>query len=160
MKKSEVLLLHKALNRLGNLTGVKFAYAVSKNINILKNEIESLDKAMEPSEKFMEYDKARIALVELHAEKDDKGKAKIITSASGSQQYDIDEENKMFKKAFDALKEKHKEAVGAREKQVEEYIKLLETDSDVKVYKVKLEDVPKEITVVQMAGIDEIVDGE
>ena len=160
MKKSEVLLLYKALNRLGSLTGVKFAYAVSKNINILKNEIESLDKAMEPSEKFMEYDKARIALVELHAEKDDKGKAKIETSASGAQQYVIDEENKMFKKAFDTLKAKHKEAVDARDKQTEEYIKLLATDSDVKVYKVKLDDVPKEITAVQMSGIYEIVDGE
>ena len=160
MKKSEVLILYKTLNKLGSLTGVKFTYAVAKNLNILKNEIESLDKSMEPSEKFADYEKARIALVELHAEKDDKGKAKIETSENGAQQYVIDPENKMFKKAFDALKVKHKDAVSAREKQVEEYTKLLASDSDVTLYKVKLDDVPKEISAVQMAGIYDIVDGE
>ena len=160
MKKSEVLILYKTLNKLGSLTGVKFTYAVAKNLNILKNEIESLDKSMEPSEKFQEFDKERIKLVEMHAEKDKKGKAKMEIAENGAQQYVIDPENKMFKKAFDALKVKHKEAVGAREKQVEEYTKLLASDSDVTLYKVKLDDVPKEISAVQMAGIYDIVDGE
>ena len=160
MIKSEALLLHKNLNLLGALTGVKFTYAVARNLSLLKSEVESIDKAIEGSEKFMEYDKARIALVELHAEKDDKGKAKIETSARGAQQYVIDEDNKFFKKAFDTLKEKHKEAVDARDKQTEEYIKLLATDSDVKVYKVKLDDVPKEISAVQMAGIYDIFSEE
>ena len=160
MKKSEVLLLNRALNGLAILTGVKFTYAVARNLNILKNEIESLDKSMEPSEKFQEFDKARIALVELHAEKDKQGKAKMEIAQNGAQQYVIDPENKMFKKAFDTLKEKHKEAVDARDKQIEEYTKLLTTDSDVVLFKVKLEDVPKEISAVQMAGIYKIVDGE
>ena len=160
MKKSEVLILYKTLNKLGSLTGVKFTYAVAKNLNILKNEIESLDKSMEPSEKFQEFDKERIKIVELHAEKDDNGKAKMEMADNGAKQYVIDPENKMFKKAFDALKVKHKEAVSAREKQIEEYTKLLATDSDVVLFKVKLEDVPKEISAVQMAGVYDIIEGE
>ena len=157
MTKGEILMLFGNLNQLGGLNGVKFSYGVAKNLNILKPEIESLEKSLEMPEKFQEFERERIALVEKYTEKDENGKPKKETAANGAQQYVMGKEVKKFEKEFTDLKGKYKEAVGLRDKQIEEYTKLLTTDSEVKVYKVKLEDVPKEINARQMAGIYEIV---
>lgn len=158
LNKGEILSLFRNLNQLGGLAGVKFSYAVARNINLLKPELESLEKSMELPEKFKEFEKERIELVEKWAEKDDKGKPKKEKAENGAEQYIMGADEKKFEKEFTALKTKHKEAVSAREKQVEEYTKLLTTDSEVKLYKIKLDDVPKEITAKQMAGIYNIID--
>lgn len=158
MKKSEALVLYRNLNQLGGLTGVRFSYAIAKNVNLLKGEIESLDKAMEPAKEFMEFEKERVELVEKYAEKDENGKPKKEVAPNGSQQYVMNTGEKKFQKEFDELKKKHKDAVEAREKQIEEYTKLLSTDSDFVPHKVKLEDVPKDVNARQMAGIYEIVE--
>ena len=157
MTKGQALSLYKNLNQLGNLGGVKFSYAIARNINLLKSEVESLDKVLQPHEEFMEFERARIALVEKHAERDEKGKPKKEFVNNGSEQYVIKEGEKKFEKEFEALKAKHKKAVEAREKQIEEYTKLLTTESDFKPYMVKLEELPKEINTRQTAGIYEII---
>lgn len=158
MKKSEVLSLYRNLNQLGALSGVKFAYAVAKNINILKDEVEAMDKALESDEKFQEFEKERVALLEKHAEKDDSGKPKKEGAENGSEQYVMGENLKRFEKEFDVLKKEHKEAVDARDKQTEEYMKLLETDTEITLYKLKMDDIPETITTRQMAGIYSIIE--
>ena len=153
MKKSEILQLFRNLNTLGQLQGVKFAYAASKNLAILKPEIEALEKASAASPEFMEMDKERIKLVEEYAEKDEKGKPK-----KKGNEYVIPEDKKEdFENAFEAFKLEHKELYDAREKQVEEYNALLETESDIKLHKVNLADVPQNITVQQMHAISSFV---
>ena len=158
MKKSGILSLYRSLNQLGALSGVKFSYAIAKNINNIKNEVESIDKALEPDEKFQEFEKERVVLLEKYAEKDDNGKPKKEMSENGSEQYVMGEGLKKFEKEFDILKKTHKEAVDARDKQIEDYNKLLETDSDVTLHKLKMEDIPEAITTRQLAGIYEIID--
>ena len=156
MKKSEILSLYRALNTLGQLQGVKFAYGVSKNVAILKPEIEALEKASAASPEFMEMDKERIKLVEEHAEKDEKGKPK-----KKGNEYVISEDKKEdFENAFEAFKLEHKELYDAREKQIEEYNALLETESEVKLHKVNLADVPQNITVQQMHTISSFVEDD
>ena len=158
MTKGEALVLFKNLNQLGNLNGVKFAYAVARNISLLKSELESLEKSMELPESFKKFDTERIELVEKYADKDENGKPKKEKAENGSEQYVMGKEEKKFEKEFAILRTKHKEAVNLREKQIEEYTKLLTTDSQVGLYKIKLDDIPSEITARQMAGIYEIVE--
>lgn len=157
MTKGEALTLYRNLNQLGNLSGVKFSYAVARNLNLLKAEIESLEKSVELPEAFKAFDKERVALVEQYAEKDEKGKPKKEKAENGAEQYVMGQNEEEFKKEFDALKEKHKEAVELREKQFEEYTRLLTTDTDVSLYKIKLDMVPEGISARQMAGIYEII---
>src|SRR3990167_5070475 len=127
MLKKEILQLYRALNTLGQLQGVKFAYAVSRNLAILKPEIEALEKASSPTPEFMEMDKERIKLVEEHAEKDEQGKPK-----KKGNEYVIPEDKKEdFENAFEAFKLEHKELFDAREKQIEEYNALLQTESEI-----------------------------
>ena len=158
MTKGEALVLFKNLNQLGNLNGVKFSYAIARNISLLKPELESLEKSMELPESFKKFDTERIELVEKYAEKDENGKPKKEKAENGSEQYVMGKEEKKFEKEFAILRTKHKEAVNLREKQIEEYTKLLTTDSQVGLYKIKLDDIPSEITARQMAGIYEIVE--
>ena len=63
-------------------------------------------------------------VVERQEGREEKGKDKMEIAENGAQKYVQDSENKKFKKAVDALKYTHKDAVSAREKQVEEYTKL------------------------------------
>src|SRR3990167_4353444 len=154
MKKTEIIQLYRNLNTLGQLQGVKFAYSISRNLAILKPEIEALEKASSPTPEFLEMDKERIKLVEEHAEKDEKGKPK-----KKGNEYVIPEDKKEdFENAFEAFKLEHKELFDAREKQIEEYNELLQTESEVKLYKVNLVDVPQNITVQQMHSISSFVD--
>ena len=154
MLKKEILQLYGALNTLGQLQGVKFAYAVSRNLAILKPEIEALEKASSPTPEFMEMDKERIKLVEEHAEKDEQGKPK-----KKGNEYVIPEDKKEdFENAFEAFKLEHKELFDAREKQIEEYNALLQTESEVKLHKVNLADVPEKISVQQMHSISSFVE--
>lgn len=158
MTKGEVLALYRHLNQMGGLKGVKFSYAVSKNLNLLKDEVESIDKTLENTETFQKYEYARLALAEKNALKDDDGKPKTETAPNGVTSYVMPTDTKVFDKAFEELKKTHKDALDAREKQEADYTTLLTTDSDITPYKLKLEDVPEDISASQMNGIFHIVD--
>ncbi len=154
MTKNESVGLYQALNQLGSLKGVKFAYAVSKNLSILKPDIESLEKAITPTPEYSEFEKLRIAMVEKFAKKNEKGefeKKGNNYQIEDGKQGELDAE-------FEALKKEHQEVFDARFNQVEEYNKLLSTDSTVVLYKVALADVPSDISVNQMYSIKEIVE--
>ena len=158
MTKGEAIRLFRNLNQLGNLSGVKFSYAVARNLNTLKGEIESIEKTLELPDKYKEFDAKRVELAEKHAEKDKAGKPKVEAGEGGLQQFVMGADNKKFEKEFEALKKEYKEAVALREKQIEEYTQLLVSKSEVVLHKLKLDDCPKEISAAQMAGIYEIVE--
>jgi hypothetical protein len=159
MIKSDILVLNQNLNKLGNLTGVKFAYGVSRNLSLIKPEIESLQKALEPSEAYQEFEKERIVIVEKYAKKDDKGKPIKYRDEKKVEQYEIEEgKQEELDKEFEILKIEHQEAFDAREKQIAEYNELLKTESSVILHKIALADVPQNISVAQMYGISDIID--
>jgi polyribonucleotide nucleotidyltransferase len=145
MNKQEILNLYRALNGLGNLSGAKFAYAVAKNINLIKSEIEALEKASTPSDEFKKFDEARVKLAEEFAKKDKDGKAETKDNAY------VIEDQKAFDKAFEKLRKEYKETVEARETQMKQFSELLKEESTVELYALKsLDEVPKEITAAQM----------
>lgn len=141
MLKKELVGLYNGLNSVGNLVGVIFGYAVNKNLSIMKPEIEALQKAITPSKEFLEYDNKRIEIVKKYALKDDKEQF-IIKNNS----YDIGDKTEIVEEEVKTLKEEYKDAIKEQEKQIEEYNALLETESDVKLYMVKREDLPKQTT--------------
>ena len=154
MTKSESIALFGALNTLGKLKGVKFAYAVSRNVSILKTELESLEKASAPSKEFEEFEKKRIALVEGFSKKDKDGKPE----KKGNNYIIEDGKQEDLDKAFEALKKENQELWDSRLKQIEEYNELLKTDSSVVLHKISLSDVPSDINVEQMHSITAMVE--
>ena len=153
MTKSEVLQLYNNLNQLGKLSGVKFSYAVARNLALLKPEVEAINKTLEPSKEFLEWDKERVALAQEYSKKDEKGEPVIVGNRY------VMENEKTFNKELEKKQKNHKSAIDAREKQIEEYMKLLEEKSEeIKLFKVKLEHIPEAITTQQMNGIVDIVE--
>lgn len=152
MTKQQAVELYQTLNGFGNLTGSRFAYAVAKNLNHLKSEIQALEAAVKPLPGFEAYDTARVELAKSHAQKDEKGEPIV----KGNQF--VIEDLDAFNKALEELKAEHKETLDIRQTQIDEYIKLLKEDAAITLHKVKLEDVPKEVTVNQMMAIQEFIE--
>lgn len=151
MKYIEILNLADALSKI-NLPGVKFAYGVSKNLNILKPEVIALEEARKQSPEFQQYEKERVVLAIKHSEKDEKGKPIILEN-----QYKLADQE-AFDAEFIVLKEKHKDAIEKREAQVKEFNDLLEKEVKLELHKIKLEDVPATITTKQMNDIFDLIE--
>lgn len=152
MTKKDAVELYINLKKLGNLKGVKFAYGISRNVALLKPEIESLDKAQAPTEEYQKFDSLRLEIVKRFAKKDEKGEPIVKDN-----NYEM-ENQATFDSAFDALKFEHKEVWDARLKQLDEYNELLKSESSVVLYKIALNDVPGDINVTQMYSINTIVE--
>ena len=151
MKYIEILNLADALSKL-NLPGVKFAYAVAKNLNILKVEVQALETARKTTEDYNKFDKERIALATKHAKKDDNGKPIVV-----GQNFEI-ENMEEFEYELAVLKEKHKEAIEKREAQLKDFEDLLQKEVEIKLHKIALEDVPQSITTKQMTDIYSLIE--
>lgn len=152
MTKQEALTIYQTLNGMSAFTGVKFTYAIAKNLSLLKSDIEALQKSLEPTEEYQKFDKERMELVKKYAQKDEKGNPVVQGT-----QYVLEDE-KAFDKGFEALKKKNSELVKERSKQLIEYQELLKTESTVVLHKVNLNDCPKELNAAQMHGILPIIE--
>jgi len=151
--KNEIFSLYNALQTLGDLKGVKFAYAIARNINICKPEVEALQEALKGSDEFLEFEAKRVELAKEYSKKDENGKP---LSERGA--FVMADEDK-FNKKLEELKnsKEYKDVTKIREEQVESWEKLLEEESSLKLYSVALESVPEELTVRQMTAIADLV---
>lgn len=154
MTKGDALRLFNSLNGMVALKGAKFTYAVARNLATLKPEVEALAKVVEQSEEFKEFETKRIALAEKFSKKDKDNKP-VVSNAN----YVI-EDQATFDTEYKALREANKEILKKYEEQVKEYGELLKSDVSVNLIKVKLADVPADITAAQMNGILEMVEEE
>ena len=152
MKKKELIELNKGLIDVSKLEGVKFAYAVAKNKAKIKSELESLVESIKPSEKFQEHEIERVKICENHAKKDDNDQVVIKED-----RYVIVNEKKLNSE-IKKLMDKNKEIIDQRKKQLKEYEDLLDEDSTIEFHKIKLDQVPDNITGEQLEAILCIVD--
>lgn len=137
--------LYKSLLTLKGLSGVKLSYAIARNKAKIKSEIESLEESIKPTQEIIEYEKKRIELCELHADKDDKEKPITVDNV-----YQGLDGNKAFEAQFKVLQEENKELLDVRQKQIDEYNSLLKEESKLELYKIDITEVPKEICNEQM----------
>jgi len=122
---------------------VKFSYWLAKNRKRIQPEIESLEEAIESSRRYKEYDMERARIAKFYADKDKNGKP-IIQNSS----YVVIEKLNEFNSELNILKEKYKDEVEKRDKQIEEYNNLLEEEIEFEGFKIKLEDLPDGIEPV------------
>jgi len=152
MTKLELLNINRVLNQLGKLKGAKFAYGVTKNLNLLKPEMESIEKAGAASEEYVKFEKeVRLPLVEKYAKRDEEGK--LIVKGGN---YEIENQEE-FDKEFEKIKKENQEVWNEREKQVNEYGSFLNTESTLELYKINFSDFPQDISVEQMYQLSAII---
>ena len=156
LKKKNLLDLFENLQKLSNLKGVKFSYAIARNVVIVRREVEAIEESLKPFDEFVEYEKERIELAKKHSEKDEKGNPK--TATENKRQIFVMKDKSKFDKEFEKFKAKHKVTLDKRQKQIDEYNEFLETETDIEFFKIKLNDVPEDISVEQMQGIQLLIE--
>jgi DNA-directed RNA polymerase specialized sigma subunit len=162
LKKKDIVSLQVGISKVSNMTGSRFVYAIAKNARLIKPEIESINETLKQTDEYKKYEKERIALAEKYAKKDGQGNAIIIPNRNNPNvgDYDIDDKKK-FNEELEKLNDKNKKVIEAREKQEEEYGKLLEEETeDFKFHKIKFDDLPENITSGQLIGISLLLEDE
>ena len=124
----ELVTLLQGLHAVQNLSGLKFALRVSKNIKILKDELEDLEKAATPSPEFVELSRK---VGELEQKKDMDGIAK--------------------------LEKDNKKLVDARKKQLAELEEVMKETTEVKLVSIYENMLPKDINAAQLTGIQTLI---
>lgn len=154
MTNKELIDLYKSLNAI-NLSGsIKFSYAIAKNINLLKAEIENLEKLIIPTEGVINFNNERIELAKKLSKKDKDGNPIVIGN-----NFDV-EDLKKFEKELKPIQEKYKKEIDEYEKKKQEYNNFLKEENGISLLKIDINDVPKEITNQQLNSILSIVEGE
>ena len=80
------------LQRLNRLKSLKLQYAINKNSEKIESHLTSLEKLIKPTDKFIEYDQKRVAIVEKYAEKDEHGQPIIQKNPNEGDTYKVDPE--------------------------------------------------------------------
>lgn len=154
MKKRDLFSAEVVLKSMGNIKGAKFAYFIAKNLKLIREEIETLKKLDAISDGFKMFEVKRIALCEKYSEKDDN-KGPIIENQS----YKISDKNrKKFNKELESLKEKYKESLDEKKKKDEELQEILDEESELKFYKIKVSDLPNDISANTLMILEELIE--
>lgn len=142
MKNKELPVLLEELKKI-NLSG-KIGYAVAKNRKLVEQELETLQETAKVLPEFEAYEKARVALLEVHASKDETGKAIIENNA-----YKIENQEE-WEKAIKKLQETHKEAIEIRTKQIEDFNALMEEKTNIEFYPFTEDQIPDSATAQEV----------
>lgn len=155
MKNAEIFGLLQALRGVSDLKGIKFAYAVLKNKNLLEQYAKKFSDSVGPSEEYNAFESERLKLVTEFSEKDEKGEPKLI-EVEGRKEYDIKDQAGFDKKA-EKLKKKYKKVLDERQEKLADFEKTLEAESGVKLHLISEEDIPQEITANQLELIQVMI---
>lgn len=145
MKRRDLYNLLAGFELVKDLKGVKFGYARAKNKKLILAELELLDASIKEPVKFSEYDKERVELCKKYCKKDEKGNPVIK-----DQTYVGLKENIKFMDELKKLQEDFKEVIDERNKQKQEYEKLLDEEIELNFHKILLENIPSDITGAQL----------
>lgn len=142
--RKEFINLYQMLGYLGELTGARFTYTISKNKEILKNVVEEIQKTAEMHDNYREYEKERVELNEKYTKRDKDGNPEVK-----DKNYVIKDKVK-FEEEVEKLKEKHKDAIEEREQQRKEVEELANKEITLDLKTIPLSIVPDKVTVDQM----------
>ena len=153
LKNKDLFKILQGIDSVGELRGVKFAYAMAKNKRTITAELEDLQKALKESEQYTDYEKKRIELCKKHCIKDDDGN--LVMQNNEFQIADKEQ----FDTEITELKAGYEEAIALRGEQVKEYSELLDKPvNGVAFHKLSLSDLPENISTAQTDMILELIE--
>lgn len=154
MKRKDLYTHLQSLETVKDLKGVKFAYSILKNKKKIEEEIKLFEEVIKPTTSYEEYERKRIVLCEIHAEKDTEGRPVIV--GDKYKLVDID----LFNEELEKLKGGYQEVIEERIEQINEYNKILDEEVIFDVIKINFIDLPSDITPKQLESIDFMVNME
>ena len=132
--------------------GVKFAYAVAKNLDKIKREIRYLQDASEPTEDYKKYDQERHAICKEYCDKNEKGEPVVI---DGNFSFTDEKKKKEFDQKIEELRQEYEITLEERQKQVKEVEKMLseEIKNPIEFFKITQENLPSNITAEDLFAL-------
>lgn len=146
MKRIDIYNFQRGLE-LTEFTHIRATFTVNDNKRKSADYIKKMEKEIEPSDDFKEFEKEREELAKKHSFKDDKGEPKLIRKAGRilSQivsMYDvegIENDKSRYNIALSKLNKKHKEAIEKQEEKVRMYNEeFLNDECDFTPTKIKM----------------------
>ena len=156
IKRNEVREYLSGLYSVGNLKGLKFAYAVSRNIKNFEAIAKDIQKkgVIEKTKELDKYNEEKEKLLKKYAKKDDSGNYVIDKK---TQEYQFEDKEKYIENANKLIEgsPKLKEQL---DKHSEEFNKYLKDDVSVNLFTIKKDDLPVEISANQLNAIDFMIE--
>lgn len=128
--KQDLVNLLQALQAVENLSGVKLAIAIKENYQIIGEALQDIENKAIPSKEFMDL-------------------------AKEMQKFDMEKD--MDKVKEEEAKPENAELIEKRKVQLDEVNQLLQEDIELKLSRITLKDLPKDITGKQLSGIELII---
>jgi len=125
--------LMQGLMSVKDLKGVRFSLQVTKNINLIKSELEHIEEAAKPSEEFLELAK-QVQVIEASDKSVDDKKAEV-----------------------EKIEKDNAKLVEDRKKQIDEFNNMLEDEIEVSLFKISEKHLPEDITAQQIMSINIII---
>ena len=154
MKNKKLFEILQKKETLSGIKGIKIAYAINKNIKLVKDEVEALQASLIPSDGYKKFDEDRIAIAKKYCKKDENGK-EIVNNDNFV--FEGDNQDKA-EKEFKELQKKHENDIEERKKSVEEYNKMLDEECNVAFHKFPEIALNNDITVGQLELIEDWID--
>ena len=151
MKRKDLYVHLQSLETIKDLKGVKFSYSILKNKRKFEEEIKLFEEVIKPNKQYEDYEMNRIALCEIHAEKDENGKPIILVD-----KYKLVDLN-LFNEELELLKAGYQDVINERVRQINEYNFILEEEIFLDVTKINFIDLPLDITPKQLESIEFMV---
>lgn len=125
--------LMQGLMAVKDLKGVRFSLQVTKNINLIKSELEHIEEAAKPSEEFLEIAK-QVQVIEKSGKPEEEMKAAVA---------EIEKDNAKL--------------VEERKNQIDEFNNMLEDEIEISLFKISENHLPEDITAQQLMGINQLI---
>jgi hypothetical protein len=137
--KSKVVQIANALEAIKS-TNKMLTYAIIKNKKIIESEVDALREAIKTdSDEYKNYATEIREITNKYGARDDAGR--IITTLTGFKpKEDVDLAE--VQEIINGVNEKYKEAIDARDKQLEQYNNMLNDEVDIEFYDINLELLP------------------
>ena len=145
LKNYQIMDLAEAFMRIGKMNIVstkKFSYALVLNDERIQSNVKAITEIARPSESYAKYEQKRHGIISKYADVDGDGNIILndnrwIVFKDGTKETAVDE--------LSSLNEEYKDILDARNKDIEEYNELLDSDVELNIHMVDLDDVPEEV---------------
>ena len=145
LKNYQIMDLAEAFMRIGKMGIVstkKFSYALVLNDDRIQSNVKAITEIARPSEFYIEYEQKRQEIISKYADSDADGNIILadnrwVVFKEGTKETAMDE--------MSTLNEEYKDILESRNKDIDEYNELLDSDVELNIHMVDLDDVPEEV---------------
>lgn len=146
MKNKDILKFREVLNEVDYIRNKTVAYAIFKNKEILDKEIETFNKLKrDPHPDYINFENERILLCKEYSEKDEQGNPMFQYNPDGTQSFKIIDMEK-FSEEYQKLAKKYEDVLKDMQEAKREFDEFMEKESDIQLKKIKIEDLPDDIS--------------